>query len=230
LASTSNIDAGSGRTGIDELCGSAKPISSAIGLTISSAMDTRPAVWTIGHSNHGLDEFARLLVREQIEFLVDVRSFPYSRYAPQFNREQFELAMNRRGVRYLFMGEELGGRPTREDHYDGEGHALYGPMSEEATFTPAVERLLEGARRHRIALVCSEGDPQNCHRRLLVGKVLADRGVELRHILPDGTIRTELSVALSEDRAQGSFFAEETPWRSTQSVSHRRRLSASSSV
>ncbi len=139
--------------------------------------------------------------------------------------------MARRGVRYLFLGEELGGRPTREGHYDAGGHALYGPMSEEESFATAVERLIEGARRYRIALVCSEGDPQDCHRRLLVGKVLSDRGVELRHILPDGTIRTELSVALSDDRAQCSFFAEEqTPWRSTQSVSHRRRLSASSSV
>ncbi len=193
-------------------------------------MSSRLAVWTVGHSNHELDEFARLLSGEQIEFLVDVRSFPYSRYASHFNREQFEVAMARRGVRYLFMGEELGGRPTSEDQYDGEGHALYGPMSEGAAFTPAVNHLIEGARHHRIALVCSEGDPQDCHRRLLVGKVLADRGVELRHILPDGTIRTELSVVLSDDHAQCLFFAEETSWRSTQSVSHRRRLSASSSV
>ena len=197
---------------------------------MKSTMHARSTVWTIGHSNHGVDEFARLVSSEQIDFLVDVRSFPYSRYAPHFNRDELEAAMTRRGVRYLFMGEELGGRPTSEDHYDDEGHALYGPMSEEAAFMSGVERLIEGARSHRIALVCSEGDPQDCHRRLLVGKVLADRGIELRHILPDGRIRTELSVALSDDHAQCSFFAEETPWRSTQSVSHRRRLSASSSA
>jgi uncharacterized protein (DUF488 family) len=198
--------------------------------TMTSTMPSPLAVWTVGHSNHELDEFARLVSGERIECLIDVRSFPYSRYAPHFNRDQLEAAMTRRGMRYLFMGEELGGRPTSEDHYDADGHALYGPMSEEESFTPAVERLIEGARRQRIALVCSEGDPQDCHRRLLVGKVLADRGIELRHILPDGTIRTELSVALSDDHAQCSFFEEETPWRSTQSVSHRRRLSISSSA
>jgi uncharacterized protein (DUF488 family) len=197
---------------------------------MASTMSPRLAVWTVGHSNHELDDFALLVSNEQIECLVDVRSYPYSRYAPHFNRDELEAAMTRHGVRYLFMGEELGGRPTSEDHYDAEGHALYGPMSEEQSFTAALERLVEGVRRYRIALVCSEGDPQDCHRRLLVGKVLTDRGVELRHILPDGTIRTELSVALSEDHAQCSFFAEEMPWRSTQSVSHRRRLSASSSV
>jgi len=194
-------------------------------------MSSRLAVWTVGHSNHGFDDFARLVLGEQIEFLIDVRSFPYSRYAPHFNRDELEAAMTQCGVRYLFFGEELGGRPTSEDHYDSDGHALYEPMSEEEPFTTAVERLIEGARHHRIALVCSEGEPQDCHRRLLVGKVLSDRGVELRHILPDGTIRAELSVALSEDHEQCSFLEEEqTPWRSTQSVSHRRRLSTSSSV
>ena len=102
-------------------------------------------------------------------------------------------------------------------------------MSEEKPFSAAVERLIDGAPRHRIALVCSEGNPQHCHRRLLVGKVLTDRGVELRHILPDETIRAELSVALSDDEEQYSLLEDvQAPWRSTQSVSHRRRLSASS--
>jgi uncharacterized protein (DUF488 family) len=196
---------------------------------MSGTMLSRPTVWTLGHSNHGFDAFADLVAGEQIKFLVDVRSYPYSRFAPHFNREELEAAMAARGVGYLFLGAELGGRPTREEHYDAEGHALYGLMSEEELFKAAVDRLICGAHRHRIALVCSEGNPHDCHRRLLVGKVLCDRGVELRHILPDGTIRTELSVALSDDEEQCSFLEDEgTPWRSTQSVSHRRRLSASS--
>jgi uncharacterized protein (DUF488 family) len=196
-----------------------------------STMLSRPTVWTVGHSNHGFGGFAHLVAGQRIEFLVDVRSYPYSRFAPHFNREELEGAMAAHGVGYLFLGEELGGRPTREEHYDADGHALYGLMSEEERFKAAVDRLIRGAHRHRIALVCSEGNPQDCHRRLLVGKVLCDRGVELRHILPDGTIRTELSVALSDDDEQCSFLEDEaTPWRSTQSVSHRRRLSASSSA
>lgn len=199
--------------------------------TMASTMSPRPVVWTVGHSNHEFDAFSHLVLGQRIEFLVDVRSFPYSRFAPHFNRDELEAAMTERGVRYLFLGEELGGRPTHEEHYDAEGRALYGPMSEEEPFKAAIERLIDGAHRHRIALVCSEGNPHDCHRRLLVGKVLSDRGVELRHILPDGTIRTELSVALSDDDEQCSFLEEDhTPWRSTQSVSHRRRLSVSSSV
>ena len=194
-------------------------------------MPSQLAIWTVGHSNHDFKHFARLLAPERIEFLVDVRSFPYSRYAPQFSRDALETSMPPMGVRYLFLGEELGGRPTREDQYDAEGHALYGPMSGEEPFTDAIERLIAGARRHRLALLCSEADPQHCHRRLLVGKVLTDRAVQLRHILTDGSVRAEDAVALSEDPAQCSLLGEEPDlWRSTQSVSHRRRLSASSAA
>jgi uncharacterized protein (DUF488 family) len=194
------------------------------------AMPSRLSIWTVGHSNHSADHFAQLVSSEQVEFLADVRSYPYSRFAPQFNRDEIAATMSGHGVGYLFLGEELGGRPTRDEHYDAGGHALYGPMSEEKAFADAIERLILGAQRHRIALLCSEGDPRHCHRRLLVGKVLTDRGVELRHILTDGTILTERSVKLADD-AQFTLLEDgQTPWRSTQSVSHRRRLSASSSA
>jgi uncharacterized protein (DUF488 family) len=186
------------------------------------------AVWTVGHSNHEFDAFACLLLQEEIEFLIDVRSYPYSRFAPHFNREELQKAIAQQGIGYVFLGEELGGRPTSEDHYDAEGHALYGPMAQAPTFRAAIERVLDGATAHRLALVCSEGDPHDCHRRLLVGRVLAQRGAELRHILPDGTVKVEQSVELGDAACQCALFVEETPWRSTQSVSHRRRLSASS--
>jgi len=193
-------------------------------------MSTAPLIWTVGHSNHEFDRFAQLLLPERIEFLIDVRSFPYSRYSPQFNREALEAGAARLNVRYVFMGEQLGGRPTHEEHYDAEGRALYGPMSEEEDFREAIERLIAGSSRNRLALLCSEADPAHCHRRLLVGKVLTDRGVRLRHILADGSVHAEDTVALSDDRAQCSLLTEEEPWRSTRSVSHRRRLSTSSTA
>ena len=165
---------------------------------------------------------------ERIEFVVDVRSFPYSRHASQFNREELQDSLRTEGVRYVFLGEELGGRPSTEDEYDEEGHALYWRMAQAPQFKAAVDRLVSGARQHRIALACSEGDPQECHRRLLVGKVLSDRGVELRHILRDGSVAVETSVDVSSTD-QPSLFGEDVgQWRSTRSVSQRRRLSASS--
>lgn len=190
-----------------------------------------PTVWTVGHSNLEFAEFAELLVAERIGVLVDIRSFPYSRFASQFDRDELQSAMRDRGVEYLFLGMALGGRPQRADQYDAEGHALYGSMAAEPSFQAAVDRLLCGAREHRLAMLCSCGAPDDCHRRLLVGKVLCERGAQLRHILRDGTVRTERSVKLSDPNAQRSLFGEdEQPWRSTQSVSHRRRLSTSSSA
>lgn len=193
-------------------------------------MGNRRVIWTVGHSNHAFDEFAALLASESISVVVDVRSCPYSRYATHFNREEMAVGLRNAGIKYLFLGEELGGRPTRDEHYDDEGRAIYGLMAEEPGFQRAIARVLEGAADHRIALVCAEGRPEECHRRLFVGKVLTDRGAILRHILPDGEVVEESEVAIGGTCDQPSLFEdeEEAAWTSTQSVSHRRRLSDSS--
>ena len=189
-----------------------------------------PLLWTIGHSNHEPDRFAELLLDNRIDFLVDVRSYPYSRYAPHFNREELKATIRACGVSSLFLGEALGGRPGDDRHYDAEGHALYGPMASEPEFERAIARVLRGAQAHRLALMCSCGQPRDCHRRLLVGKVLCDHGAELRHILPDGQLQSERRVDLNAaDGQQHLLFGEDVqPWRSAQSVSHKRRLSTSS--
>lgn len=199
--------------------------------SITKDMCSPSILWSVGHSNHELDAFAELVLVAGIEFLVDVRSYPYSRFAPHFNREELRGAMAERNVRYLFLGEVLGGRPAHDEHYDTDGHALYGPMSQVPAFGEAVDRLLQGARNHRLALMCSCGQPQDCHRRLLVGKVLCERGAELCHILPDGRWTSERTVTLDGSVDQDSLFGDdEQRWRSTQSVSRRRRLSTSSGV
>ncbi|MBA3510068.1 MAG: DUF488 domain-containing protein [Thermoleophilaceae bacterium] len=193
-------------------------------------MGDRPVIWTAGHSNHAFEEFAALLASETIAVVVDVRSYPYSRFASHFNREEMAAGLNATGVKYLYLGGELGGRPTSDDHYDAEGRALYGLMAEKPAFREAIERVLRGAADHRIALVCTEGTPKECHRRLLVGKVLTDHGAVLRHILPDGHVFEETAVEIDDTGDQPSLFGDEkeAAWTSTQSVSHRRRLSDSS--
>jgi len=187
-------------------------------------------IWTVGHSNHEFAKFAGLLRAAEIELLVDVRSYPYSRFAPQFNREELQAALPG-NVRYAFQGESLGGRPGRDEHYDADGHALYALMAQEPGFSAAIDGLLRNARAGRVALLCSCGRPHDCHRRLLVGKVLCERGAVLRHILADGTIlppEDEVRLGHSSD-PPALFGDDDRPWRSAQSVSHRRRLSASSS-
>jgi uncharacterized protein (DUF488 family) len=179
-------------------------------------------IWTVGHSNHEFETFAQILCAQRIESIVDVRSYPYSRIAPHFGREELQESLTALDIAYLFRGEQLGGRPSRADHYDERGHALYELMAEEPSFREAIDELLVSAETERLAILCSEADPEHCHRRLLVGKVLTERKVQLRHILADRSVLSERRVPLPR-YVQDTLFGEgERSWRSTQSVLHRR--------
>lgn len=191
-------------------------------------------VYTIGHSSHSYEEFAQLLVAHAIDVVVDIRSAPYSRYAPQFDREILQRSLAGAGIKYLFLGGELGGRPKSEDYYDSRGHVLYGRMTADRAFLTGIERLERGIAGFRVALMCGEEDPANCHRRLLVGRVLAERGHELLHIRGDGGLQSEERVTAESGKPlaseQPALFAEldEDQWRSTASVSPKRAPASSS--
>jgi uncharacterized protein (DUF488 family) len=185
-------------------------------------------IFTIGHSNHDPERFRQLLSQQGIEVLVDVRSWPHSRYVQWADAATLPGVVAEAGARYLFLGKELGGRPEGDDFYDSEGHVLYGKVAEQHSFRQAIQRLERGARDYRVAIMCSEEDPTSCHRRLLVAKVLLDRGVAVAHIRKDGRLESEEGpLRLSE----GTLFEdEERQWRSSLSVSRGRRQSTSSAA
>jgi uncharacterized protein (DUF488 family) len=181
-------------------------------------------VYTIGHSAHTFELLSELLAKHAIQVLVDVRSAPYSRYAPQFDREILQHFLNETSVKYLFLGRELGGRPNNPEYYDADGHVLYSRITSDAGFVAGVERLERGMAEFRIALMCGEEDPAHCHRRLLVARVLIERGHEVLHIRGDGRVDTDQDVARTSGKSlvneQPALFAEldEDQWRSTASV------------
>jgi uncharacterized protein (DUF488 family) len=191
-------------------------------------------VYTIGHSSHSAELFLGLLVQHAIQVLVDVRSAPFSRYAPQFDREILERALKQDGFRYLFLGRELGGRPANKEYYDADGHVLYSRITDDPAFVAGIERLERGMVEFRIALMCGEEDPAHCHRRLLVTRVLAERGHEVLHIRGDGRIMSDEDVASESGKPlvneQPALFAEldEDQWRSTASVSPKKARESSS--
>ncbi len=183
---------------------------------------SRPMLFTIGHSNHGQEAFLDLLKMHNIDVLVDVRSQPYSRYATHFNAEPIRQAVTEAGISYMAMGKQLGGRPDDTALYDQEGHVLYRLVAGSPGFLEGIERLEQGIAQYRVAIMCSEEDPAVCHRHLLVGRVMAGRGVDVCHIRGDGRVQSdaELAVETGGDSRQPMLFKEmeKESWRSLRSV------------
>lgn len=150
-------------------------------------MDSKEEVFTIGHSNLSYEAFLSLLRRVGVTAIADVRTSPFSRHSPQFSQPSLKNELQTDRIAYSFLGKELGGRPTGSQFYCN-GVADYERMARSPDFMRGIHRLLEGARKYRIALMCSEHDPLDCHRCLLVGRALAERGVSVKHIKSNGGI------------------------------------------
>lgn len=182
-----------------------------------------PGLFSIGHSSHLPEKFIELLKLHAIDVVADVRSQPYSKYAPQFNSPELKALLQRQGLKYLFMGKELGGRPEGDEFYDETGRVLYDRVAGSKLFCEGISRLEEGRQKFRVALMCSEEDPAVCHRYLLISRVLSERGIEIRHIRGDGQLQSQTDVAgpdESPDVSQPVLFpeTEESTWKSLRSV------------
>lgn len=145
------------------------------------------AVFTVGHSNHPLEGFLALLLRHGVTALADVRSVPHSRRHPHFNRAALAAALGTRGIGYVFLGRELGGR-IRDPALQAHGRVSYERILRTERFRTGIDRVLRGAARHAIVLMCAEREPLDCHRTLLVARALDLRGLEILHIHADGRL------------------------------------------
>lgn len=146
-------------------------------------------VFTVGHSNHSLEEFVALLQQHGVSAVADVRSAPYSRFHPQFNREPLKAALENAGIRYVFLGRELGARSNDPKCYE-DGRVRYTMLAQTDLFAEGLRRVLEGSRQFTVALMCAEKEPLECHRTLLVARALDEQDVPVVHILVDGTSET----------------------------------------
>ena len=149
------------------------------------AIETR--VLTVGHSNHPLERFVSLIRQQGVTTLADVRSTPYSRFNPQFNRKALDAALQAQSIACLFMGHVLGGRPEDRSCYEN-GRVRYDRLAQTTFYREGIDRVMEMAGVERLALMCAEKEPLDCHRTLLVGRSLAERNVAVAHILADGTL------------------------------------------
>lgn len=182
-------------------------------------------LFTIGHSNLDIKEFIALLSQHNVTALADVRSSPYSRYVSQFNKENLKNSLLNVGIKYVFLGEELGAR-TKDRSCYVEGKAVYENIAKTQLFSQGIQRIKKGSESYNIALMCAEKDPITCHRAVLICQHLKVLPLDINHILQDGNLESHenlenrlleihnLGQSAKESSVQLSLFdniADETP-------------------
>ncbi len=140
---------------------------------------------TIGHSNLEFSEFVELLRRHGTTAVADVRSQPGGRLV-HFHRGELERGLRNAGIEYVFLGRELGARRDEPECYEN-GVAVYERIASLPDFQKGLDRIRKGLLRHRIALMCAEKEPLECHRTVLVCRHLRGDAIAIRHLLTDGT-------------------------------------------
>ena len=144
-------------------------------------------IYTIGHSNITQESFIEILKSFKIQLVVDVRSTPYSKYVTHFNRENIEGSLNENKIRYLFLGNYIGGKPKDEKYY-ADGKVNYDLIAETEHYKEGINKIISLSCVENIVLMCSEEDPKSCHRHNLITQSLLKKGFELIHIRKNGKI------------------------------------------
>ncbi len=147
-------------------------------------------LYTIGHSNHPIETFLDLLEQHGITAVCDVRSHPYSKYNPQFACKSLKETLKKHDIAYVFLGNELGARPNDSSCY-AEGKVQYALLAQTPAFKEGIDRLNKGMESYRIALMCAEKDPLNCHRMILICRHLRAEKLKIKHILADGLLESQ---------------------------------------
>jgi uncharacterized protein (DUF488 family) len=148
-------------------------------------------LFSIGHSNLEFERFVELLRSAGVLAIVDVRSQPFSKWLPWTNRPHLQQALEDHEIHYHFMGDLLGGRPQSPEVYDSDGRVNYERVKATAAFQRGLDRLGQALEEFRLAMLCSEEDPIDCHRGLLIAPAMKDRGIASMHIRGDGSLESQ---------------------------------------
>lgn len=172
-------------------------------------MDLSP-VQTIGYGARDIDRFLAVLNRYGTDYLLDVRSSPYSRYKPDFSKDNLDAYLRQAGIRYVYLGDALGGRPADPTCYDAAGKVDYTAIVGRPFYQEGLERVVKGySQALRITLMCSEGKPELCHRSKLIGKSLNERGIPVVHIDENDELIAQADVLLRLTGGQASLFGDD---------------------
>lgn len=183
-------------------------------------MDKKP-LYTIGHGNRKQEDFLALLKSFGIEYLIDVRSQPYSKFNPQFNQNDLKFFLERNGIKYVFMGDTIGGRPKDITCYDNEGKVDYEAVKMKEFFLNGIDRLKTAYNKDiNVVIMCSESKPCECHRSKLIGKVLLTDNIVLKHIDEKGKLKDQSTVINELNKGLSEFDLFGNPINSTSRKSY----------
>lgn len=161
-------------------------------------------LYSIGHGNRTSAEFLNLLKRFDIKYLIDVRSKPYSKFNPHFNQQDLKQLLEHHGIRYVFMGDSLGGRPEDLSCYTRDGKVDYEIVKTKDFFLKGIDRLrVAYAQGAQVVIMCSESKPLACHRTKLIGRVLQQENMQLVHIDEKGKVRSQIEVISELNKGLG---------------------------
>jgi len=167
------------------------------------------AIYTIGYGSRDMTAFIAALKAHEIGYLIDVRSAPYSKFKPEFSRNALEATLKEHGIRYLYLGEQLGGQPKDAGCYDADGKVLYERVAEKESYRAGIARLEKAFRQGlRVAVMCSEGKPELCHRSKLIGATLDEMGIPVLHVDEADQLQTQANVVFELTDGQLSLFGE----------------------
>lgn len=163
----------------------------------------KKVIFTIGHSNMSIEEFIDLLKNNKIELLVDVRSSPYSKYVSHFNRQDIHKSLNDVGIKYSYLGNKIGGKPAEKKYYT-DGKVDYSLIEKGKPFEEGLSELMELAIEKKTVIMCSEEDPQKCHRHMLITPNLTKHDFVVFHIRKNGIL--EKGSILEKGEIQKTLF------------------------
>lgn len=162
---------------------------------MTSPINTIGPIYSIGYGNRTLDEFIGLLAAYQIVFLIDVRSSPYSRFNPDFSKAALEHHLAEHNIRYVFMGDALGGQPDDQTCFTPDGKVDYEKLAATSAYRAGIERIKTAWQKDvHVVLMCSELKPEQCHRSKLIGKTLQEQDIAVTHIDETGALKTQETV------------------------------------
>ena len=162
-------------------------------------------IYSIGHGNKKTEDFIRELKAFGIAYLLDIRSKPYSKWNPAFNKNELENSLKGNGISYVFLGDQLGGLPSDTGCYDSEGKVIYDLIKEKKFFKEGLKRLIRGnEKKIKLAIMCSETNPGECHRSKLIGQELLKNGISLNHIVSDKLVKSQETVMTELTKGLGT--------------------------